>query len=84
MTTSLAPEPVTAPPGTDDDEGVWHFTCCSRDIAMCGENVAGTPWAAESDVIGSGEPTCPMCELVYGGNLPCPVPGCPWRGDADA
>ena len=61
---SAAPRPAN----TDDD--TQHFVCCDPDTAMCGEDVTGQPWAETEKNV------CPLCELVYEYDLPCPVKGC--------
>jgi len=55
--TTLAPEPTTS--GADHDDDLSHAACpCDEDIALCGADVAGVPWADDDT-----EPTslCVVC-----------------------
>lgn len=64
-----APAPARLDPDSDD---IVHLTCCSPDVAMCGEDVEGDKWVADED----DTPECLFCVFVCDNDLPCTVPGC--------
>ena len=59
------------PSAGNDDPDIYHLTCCSEDVAMCGKDVSDAEWADGDDGT-----MCPLCRLVAEDGLPCPVKGC--------
>lgn len=59
---TLAPEPVGSRDTPDDET---HVVCCNTEIALCGSDVAGTPWVGQGQ-----ETTCVVCRDLEG--KPCP------------
>ena len=73
--------------GTSDDFAIYHFICCSDDVAMCGEKMEHFVEMEEEPTEVMGEPTgpvdrpCPLCAHIYDNGLPCTVPECSGQRD---
>ncbi|MFJ1653474.1 hypothetical protein ACIOC2_19205 [Streptomyces sp. NPDC088337] len=54
--TTLAPEATTT--GHDSGDDLTHAICgCNEDLALCGADVSGEPWAGEAE-----EVNCIVCQ----------------------
>lgn len=58
--TVLAPEPTTTAQDTGDN--LTHSVCaCDDDLALCGADVSGQPWADDDE-----EVDCVVCQDLMG------------------
>lgn len=64
--TLTRPEPVAV------DDNLDHLVCCDDNLATCGTDVTDVTWV-------DSPTTCPTCAYIDEHDLPCPVPGCPYR-----
>lgn len=67
---------LVQPDLVDGDNDPIHLTCCSGDVALCGENLEDHEWVWDT----SEDQDCVMCAYICDNDLPCPVPGCTGEG----